>query len=132
LANRQKKEEEKKRREARRGLSSGDVKALDDKEAADERLSAEARKLHGDLFPEEYDFMLDSSTDVRERRKGNNPMSDEYTEKVSRRREELGFERLSSNGFAVSDETSVFVRQMLRDGKRQTLVDLIEKFDLSR
>jgi hypothetical protein len=48
--------------------------------------------LHMELFPEEYDFTQDSISDAHDRRKGINPMSLEYQDKVNLRRLEVGVE----------------------------------------
>lgn len=50
------------------------------------------KELHHTLFPEEYDFIYDSSSDERMRRKGVNPMSIEYQEEVNNRRLAMGVE----------------------------------------
>ena len=54
-----------------------------------------ARQWHYQIFPEEYDHMLDSGVDAKERARGINPMSSEYTESVNRRRIQLGFQAYS-------------------------------------
>lgn len=50
------------------------------------------KELHHTLFPEEYDFIYDSISDERLRRKGINPMSIEYQEEVNNRRLSMGVE----------------------------------------
>ncbi len=54
--------------------------------------------VHGWLFPEEYDFMGDSISDAKDRRRGINPMSEEYTNKVNERRRQLGVSPLGGDG----------------------------------
>jgi hypothetical protein len=104
--NRVKKEELKWRREARRGLSEEEIKKLDEREAAEEKLMKLARKIHSDLFPEEYDFMYDSYADAKSRNMGENPMRKEYADKVNKRRAELGVPPLTENGMAPNDNNS--------------------------
>lgn len=48
------------------------------------------KKLHFELFPEEYDYMYDSNADTKDRRNGINPMSQSYIDKVNERRIKLG------------------------------------------
>ena len=50
------------------------------------------------LFHEQYDFMYDSTLDKGMRKAGKNPMSDEYTEKVNRKRAHFGLQPLSQSG----------------------------------
>ncbi|MCW8331888.1 hypothetical protein MD588_24110 [Photobacterium sp. SDRW27] len=45
---------------------------------------------HADLFPEEYDFIGDSVTDARLRRRGVNPMAQSYIDAVNERRYQMG------------------------------------------
>lgn len=54
----------------------------------DDRIS----ELHIKLFPEEYDFTQDSISDAKDRRRGINPMSVEYQDKVNKRRLAMGVE----------------------------------------
>jgi len=51
---------------------------------------AQLRNLHRKLFPEEYDFMYDDGFDARLRKRGINPMNQEYQKNVNLRRYELG------------------------------------------
>jgi hypothetical protein len=50
------KEKKRKHAEARAGLSTKEIDALDPSEATEEALETEARGLHNALFPEEWDF----------------------------------------------------------------------------
>ncbi|MBY6064514.1 hypothetical protein [Pseudidiomarina sediminum] len=63
-------------------------------------------QLHGHYFPEEYDYVYDSISEARDRRRGINPMSKEYTERVNRRRLQRGVSALNNEGHA-QDGTSV-------------------------
>jgi len=119
--NRFKKEELKKRMEARKGLTPDEIKTLDVEEAEDKAVEELTRKIHAERFPEEYDFMFDSHVDVSDRRKGNNPMSDEYVAKVNEKRRRSGVSQLSENGMATSDDTMELCRQETRkeiEGKK--------------
>jgi len=49
-------------------------------------------ELHSEIFPEEYDFYYDSHVDAKDRKRGINPMNEQYQLKVNRRRFALGVE----------------------------------------
>lgn len=103
--NRFKKEELIKHSEAREGLSELEIKRLDREDARKGEINELARKVHAERFPEEYDYMLDSITDAKERKRCVNPMNDEYITKVNAKRAAEGVTPLSSSGLSVSDDT---------------------------
>lgn len=103
--NRFKKEEMKRRQEERKGLTPEQIKALDLQEIESAVIEKLARKIHTERFPEEYDFMYDDHADVADRKKGKNPMSDEYIEKVAEKRKMLGVSQLSGDGMPESNDT---------------------------
>ncbi|ALO34608.1 hypothetical protein CMT41_07670 [Colwellia sp. MT41] len=96
--NKFKKEATKKRAKEIEGLS---IKQI---EAKDER-SALLTQLHGHFFPEETDFMMDSNVDAKERKRGENPMSQTYTDKVNAKREILGVPPIKDNGLPADDSS---------------------------
>jgi hypothetical protein len=89
--NRAGKEMAKKRAEERKGLSEAECHKLDLAEAL-------IKEIHYEMFPEEYDFMMDSLADASDRSRGKNPMAAEYTAEVDARRKELGTPPLGTNG----------------------------------
>lgn len=103
--NRVMKEEARKHQAAREGLSESELRELELYEARKRKLESRARNIHFELFPEEYDFMMDSISDAKDRRRGINPMSEEYTECANARRKELGVSPLGPNGMPVSKES---------------------------
>jgi Na+-transporting NADH:ubiquinone oxidoreductase subunit NqrC len=103
--NRINKEERLKYIAAREGLSEEQIKALDIKEQHNQKIVKLAKTMHTERFPEEYDFMYDSSSEAKERRKGINPMSQEYIKKVNQKRNELGVSALTESGMSVSNDT---------------------------
>tara|TARA_R110000823_G_scaffold10240_7_gene35364 strand:+ start:3335 stop:3703 length:369 start_codon:yes stop_codon:yes gene_type:complete len=103
--NRFKKEEARAHQEAREGLSDIEIKRLNEQDALNEKISGIARSIHAEWFPEEYDHQLDSIADAADRRRGINPMSADYTEKVNERRQKLGVPPLGANGMPTSDES---------------------------
>ncbi len=72
-----------------------------------------ARKLHTELFPEEYDEMGDSIQDAKEREKGKNPMSKKYIKKMDDKRVKLGFNPLSPKGYNVTDDTMGYCKNLV-------------------
>lgn len=57
-------------------------------------------------FSEEYDFYYDSIRDAKERRRGRNPMSDEYTNRMNQKRKALGVSPLGQNGLPVDSSSN--------------------------
>lgn len=103
--NRLKKEEKLKQTEKYLGLTDVEIKKLKDEEAKQEKIQELARKIHHERFPEEYDYFYDSSADAMDRKKGINPMSEEYINEVTMRRINLGVSPLSGSGLPISNET---------------------------
>ena len=103
--NRLKKEAQRKYREAREGLTESEIKKVDLKEAREKALADLTRKIHAEWFPEEYDFMMDSISDANGRKRGINPMSQDYIDRTNSRRETFGVEPLSENGMAVTNKS---------------------------
>ncbi|MGX5914807.1 hypothetical protein ACR0ST_08765 [Aliidiomarina sp. Khilg15.8] len=56
-------------------------------------------------FPEEFDYVYDSSSDAKDRRQGQNPMAKEYNEKVNARRQRMGVAPLGGDGIPTNDES---------------------------
>ncbi|GEM_PF-935070 len=102
---RMKKEAIRKRQEARKGLTVEEAQALETKEREDSLIEKLASIRHIRMFPEEYDFIYDSIAEAAERRRGINPMNNEYQEKIKEKRERLGVSPLLENGNAQSDDT---------------------------
>ena len=92
--NKAKKEEARKLRETYENLSPEELQEFERKQ----RIMALAKEIHSEMFPEEYDFMMDSNADANDRRRGINPMSEEYTERVNARRKELDVPPLGPDG----------------------------------
>jgi hypothetical protein len=124
------KEKKRKHAEARAGLSTKEIDALDAREAADEALESEARSLHNALFPEEWDFYHDSISDARDRKRGINPMKDDYIKKTNDRRSELGFALFMDNASDLPSDTQGWVLNMLREGKSADLDKILHGREL--
>lgn len=105
IMNRHKRNELRKLAQVRSGLATEQIAALDAKDLAARKLSDLAFQIHREKFPEEYDFMYDSSWDAHDRKKGINPMTQAYAEEVNRRRAALGVMPLSEAGMPVSSDS---------------------------
>jgi len=103
--NRLKKEEQRKHDEARKGLSEDEVKAVDLEDELQKKVDELARTIHAEKFPEEYDFIYDSGVDANERHRGVNPMSQEYIEKIKKKRAALSIPQLAENGMPISNDS---------------------------
>ena len=84
----------------------------------------EARRLHIELFPEEYDFMNDSWVDSIERGKGMNPMSSYYVQRTNLRRQKLGFKPYEIVG--ENDDTFSWIYKAVKEGKTEIIKSALE------
>ena len=119
MSNRMKKEEARKHAEAREGLTPKEIEQLDAKEEEEKRLELEAHYLHTRLFEEEYLAMSDLSW---------SNLSKSAQEEINDRRVEMGITPRSAT--VHNNDSYKFVRKLLEDGKRQTILDLMEKYNL--
>lgn len=69
--------------------------------------------LHLELFPEEYDFIQDSGADLKMRKQGASPMSQDYLNHVNFRRASLGVPKISGIKIGVADESWDFCMKKL-------------------
>lgn len=114
--NRLKKEELRKYNAKQQGKTTEEIAEMDAQEKREELINGIVRSIHAKLFPEEYDFMADSIDDADDRKKGINPMSDVYIEKVAERRRVLGFSPLSEAGERMSFDTYRFCSELIKSG----------------
>lgn len=103
--NRLEKEKRRKYLEARAGKTPEEIAEIDRREAFDEELKGLAQEIHEERFPEEYDFMYDSTADAADRKRGKNPMSTEYIAEVAERRAKLGVSPLGVDGLPTQRDT---------------------------
>ena len=122
--NRYKKEQKRKHDEARQGCSPDQIIALDMKDAIEEKIEQLTREIHGEKFPEEYDFMYDSIAEVNDRNRGINPMRREYIEKIREKRAKLGVSPLAENGMRTSNDTYYLCEE---EARKQILSDITLK-----
>lgn len=85
--NRLKKEEVKKQKQLEKGLSDNQLELLQKIMNCRENFERLHNSIHGVLFPEEFDFMLDDNVDAKDRQRGINPMSKDYQNKVNAKRQ---------------------------------------------
>ncbi|WP_394754786.1 hypothetical protein [Crenothrix sp.] len=122
--NKVKREETRKHEEARRGLSDDQIAALNLEDALKAKVHELALSIHAKNFHEEYDLIYDSYADVLDRRKGINPMSQEYIEQIRQKRKALGVSQLSDEGLAVSEDTFIVCEN---EAKKQIYADVTLK-----
>ncbi|MBF0265972.1 MAG: hypothetical protein HQL46_11935 [Gammaproteobacteria bacterium] len=104
--NRYKKEQFKLRKKMLVDKSSEEIAELKNQNKIIEKIEALAKKLHLELFSEEYDFMYDNYDEYKQRLNKNiNPMSLEYIENVNKKRISHGFQPLPEDGLAENQET---------------------------
>ena len=110
--NRLKKEEVKKQKQLEKGLSDNQLELLQKIMNCRENFEKLHNSIHGILFPEEFDFMLDDNVDANLRKHGENPMSKDYQNKVNAKRQKLGLQPLSENGMCESDDSQKYSQNL--------------------
>jgi len=100
-----------KAKELAKEVNTAKVKRKD--QGKKDKVDEKARKLHTELFPEEYDEIGDSIQDAVERSKGNNPMSKEYIKRMDDKRIKLGFNPLSPAGYNENDDTIGYCKKLI-------------------
>ena len=110
--NRLKKEELKKQKQLEKGLSDNQLELLQKIMNCRENFERLHNSIHGVLFPEEFDFMLDDNVDAKDRQRGINPMSKDYQNKVNAKRQKLGLQPLSENGMCDSDDSQKYSQKL--------------------
>ena len=112
--NKFKKEENKKYQESVKNMNQDDKKNYDFLLTLQNQFENLTNELHVKLFPEEFDFMLDSNSDAHRRAQGINPMSEEYINEMNEKRIKLGFLHLTQNGYAQdSNKTKEYCKQLI-------------------
>lgn len=84
----------------------------------------EARRLHVELFPEEYDFMYDSSVDAKERVRGINPMDSDYIKRTNLIRNKIGFKPFNVNG--DNDDTFSWIYKAVKEGNIEIIKNALK------
>jgi hypothetical protein len=88
-----------------------------------------ATELHILIFPEEYDYMKDSYSEMLLREKGENPTSLEYQEKIKTKRKLLGVPQLTENGMSLDNTTYVICLNEIIVNENGTTTDWTEKLN---
>lgn len=89
--------------------------------------ATQVKELHNLLFSEEFDFMMDSIADSKDRSRGENPMSDDYINRINRKREAFGISPLTESGSRLDDSSELFCEEVVRHSKNYK-----ELFELKR
>ena len=110
--NRLKKEEVKKQKQLEKGLTEDQLELLQKIMNCRKIFEKLQNSIHGILFPEEFDFMLDDNVDANLRKHGENPMSKAYQNKVNAKRQKLGLQPLSENGMCDSDDSQKYSQKL--------------------
>ena len=110
--NRLKKEEVKKQKQLEKGLTEDQLELLQKIMNCRKIFEKLQNSIHGILFPEEFDFMLDDNVDANLRKHGENPMSKDYQNKVNAKRQKLGLQPLSENGMCESDDSKKYSQEL--------------------
>ena len=110
--NRLKKEEVKKQKQLEKGLTEDQLELLQKIMNCRKIFEKLQNSIHGILFPEEFDFMLDDNVDANLRKHGENPMSKDYQNKVNAKRQKLGLQPLSENGMCESDDSKKYSQDL--------------------
>lgn len=71
------------------------------------------RKMHMELFPEEYSFMMDSHIEVKSRARNESPFNEEFLKNVNKRRAALGVSHFDGVDTGISNDTWQFCRDKL-------------------
>lgn len=74
----------------------------------------QVKTLKSALFKEEWDFMGDSGADAKGRSRGINPMSQEYTNRVNKKREAFGVSPINDSGFGIDNSSNLFCEEVVR------------------
>lgn len=98
-------------------LTDYEINRLRDVQKKRTDFATQVRALKLALFDEEWDFMMDSGVDSSERSKGGNPMSQEYTDRINKKREAFGVSPLSKTGFANDKSSDLFCEEVVRQTK---------------
>jgi 5'(3')-deoxyribonucleotidase len=72
-----------------------------------------AASLHSELFPEEYDFVFDSTADSTDRERSKNPISKTYLDTVNLRRETNTVTPLDSKGLPQDNTSKIHCYQLI-------------------
>jgi len=106
--NRWKKENPKAKTARRDGLNEDQIAILELEENNARILDEMTRKLHAELFDEEYEYPYDNWYDKKLRDKGINPLTDEAVEAINRKRAKYGVSPITENGLPAADDSWQF------------------------
>ena len=88
------------------------------------------RDLHAELFPEDWDLVYDSGTDIKDRKKGINPLQSEYVALHDCKRARLGLPPVDPSNIptvAVREWLENQLKSSTKDQVREIVESAIEK-----
>jgi hypothetical protein len=118
--NRFKKEEAKQRKKRYENLTDEEIQAIEQEELAAEKFGERVRFWHARIFSDEYDFMYDDHIDAQRRSNGENPMRQEYIDRMNKMRRDLGLPQFELDG-STYQVTYNWVATQLRDSGEESL-----------
>lgn len=68
---------------------------------------------HSELFLEEYTECYDSISDAENRKRGINPMNEEYISKMAKKRKDIGVSKLAENGMPIDNSSEIYIRKII-------------------
>lgn len=98
-------------------LSEYEINKLREVQQTPSDFSTQVHALRLALFDEEWDFMGDSMADSKDRSRGINPMSQEYIDRISKKRAALGVSPLSERGNSIDHSSLQFCEEVVRHTK---------------
>lgn len=106
-------------------LSDYEIEKIRQVQRTPSDFNTQVLELQRALFDEESDFMLDSGTDAKDRSRGKNPMSQEYINRITKKREAFGVPPLSESGYIINNASELFCADVVRHTKNyKELIDL--------
>ena len=100
-------------------LTEHDINQLKHIQRSRTDFATQAKSLQLALFNEEWDFM------TRENSDSGNPMSQEYTDRINKKREAFGVSPINEAGFSTDNSSLLFCEEVVRQTKNYTeLLDL--------
>lgn len=98
-------------------LTDYEIKKVIEVQRTSSDFNTQVKALRLALFGEEWDFMMDSGADSKDRSSGKNPMSQKYTDQVNKKRSVFGVAALSENGHSIDQSSHHFCEEVIRNTK---------------
>lgn len=103
-------------------LTEYEIKKLREVQRGKTDFSTQVYDLKHALFGEEWDFMTKENSDT------GNPMSQEYTDRVNKKRKAFGVSPINNDGFSTDNTSDIFCEEVVRHTKNyKELLELKKK-----